>query len=78
VLLLLTYLKMMTPINGCLFTIMVHLYQVTYHPIYPCDIEAYLKMIAHGFRTDIQGVAMQRHNEPGYNRPDVYFIDDWR
>ena len=40
--------------------------------------EAYLKMIAHGFRTDIQGVAMQRHNEPGYNRPDVYFIDDWR
>jgi GNAT superfamily N-acetyltransferase len=40
--------------------------------------EAYRKMIAHGFRTDIQGVAMQRHNEPGYNRPDVYFIDDWR
>jgi GNAT superfamily N-acetyltransferase len=40
--------------------------------------EAYRKMIAHGFRTDIQGVAMQRYNEPGYNRPDVYLIDDWR
>ena len=40
--------------------------------------EAYRKMIAHGFRTDIQGVAMQRYNEPGYNQPDVYLIDDWR
>ena len=26
----------------------------------------------------IQGVVMQRYNEPGYNRPNVYFIDDWR
>jgi GNAT superfamily N-acetyltransferase len=40
--------------------------------------QAYRKMIAHGFHTDIQGVAMQRYNEPGYNRPDVYLIDDWR
>jgi hypothetical protein len=40
--------------------------------------EAYRKMIAHGFRTDIQGIVMQRYNEPGYNRPDVYLIDDWR
>jgi hypothetical protein len=40
--------------------------------------EAYRKMIAHGFRTDIHGVAMQRYNEPGYNQPDVYLIDDWR
>jgi GNAT superfamily N-acetyltransferase len=40
--------------------------------------KAYRKMIEHGFRTDIQGIVMQRYNEPGYNRPDVYFIDDWR
>ena len=40
--------------------------------------EAYRKMITHGFRTDIQGIVMQRYNEPGYNRPDVYLIDDWR
>ncbi len=39
---------------------------------------AYRKMMAHGFRTVIQGVAMQKPNEPGYNRPDVYLIDDWR
>jgi GNAT superfamily N-acetyltransferase len=39
---------------------------------------AYRQMIAHGFRTEIQGVAMHRPNEPGYNRPDVYAIDDWR
>jgi hypothetical protein len=40
--------------------------------------EAYQKMLAHGFRTDLHGVAMQRPNEPGYNRPGVYLIDDWR
>jgi len=40
--------------------------------------EAYRQMMAHGFRTDYQGVAMQRPNEPGYNRPGVYVIDDWR
>jgi hypothetical protein len=40
--------------------------------------KAYRKIIAHGFSTDIQGVVMQRYNEPGYNRPDVYLIDDWR
>lgn len=40
--------------------------------------EAYRQMLARGFRTDLQGVAMQRHNEPGYNRPGVYLIDDWR
>jgi len=40
--------------------------------------EAYRKVIEHGFRTDFQGVAMQRPNEPGYNRPGVYLIDDWR
>ena len=35
-------------------------------------------MLTHGFRTDIQGVAMHRPNEPGYSRPGVYLIDDWR
>jgi GNAT superfamily N-acetyltransferase len=40
--------------------------------------EAYRAMLARGFRTDIQGVAMHRGNEPGYHRPGVYAIDDWR
>ena len=39
---------------------------------------AYLRMIARGFRTDFLGVAMQKPNAPGYNRPGVYVIDDWR
>ncbi|MBI2875773.1 MAG: GNAT family N-acetyltransferase [Candidatus Tectomicrobia bacterium] len=40
--------------------------------------EAYRRMIARGFRTEQQGVVMQRPNEPGYHRPDIYAIDDWR
>ena len=40
--------------------------------------EAYRQMLARGFRTDIQGVVMSKPNEPGYNRPGVYLIDDWR
>lgn len=40
--------------------------------------EAYRRMLARGFRTDIQGVVMSRPNEAGYNRPGVYLIDDWR
>lgn len=39
---------------------------------------AYRIMVARKFRTDIQGVAMHRPNEPGYNREDVYLVDDWR
>jgi GNAT superfamily N-acetyltransferase len=39
---------------------------------------AYERMLARGFHTDIQGVAMHKPNDPGYNRPDVYLIDDWR
>jgi len=39
---------------------------------------AYRAMVERGFRTQMQGVVMQRPNEPGYNRPDVYAIDDWR
>jgi GNAT superfamily N-acetyltransferase len=40
--------------------------------------EAYDRLSARGFRAHMQGVAMQRPNEPGYNRSGVYLIDDWR
>jgi hypothetical protein len=40
--------------------------------------EAYRKMIALGFRNEIQGVVMDRPNEPAYNKPEIYLIDDWR
>ncbi|MDQ3750168.1 MAG: GNAT family N-acetyltransferase [Acidobacteriota bacterium] len=40
--------------------------------------EAYRQLLARGFRTDLQGVAMENPNEAGYNRPDVYLVDDWR
>jgi GNAT superfamily N-acetyltransferase len=41
-------------------------------------IAAYRQMLALGFRSFLQGVAMQRSEDQGYNRPDVYVIDDWR
>jgi predicted N-acetyltransferase YhbS len=40
--------------------------------------EAYRAMLACGFRTDVQGLAMDRPDEAGYNRPGAYVIDDWR
>jgi GNAT superfamily N-acetyltransferase len=40
--------------------------------------EAYRTLLRLGFRTQMQGVAMHSPNEPGYDRPDVYFVDDWR
>jgi len=40
--------------------------------------EAYRALLERKFRTDLQGVAMQRPNEAGYNRPGAYLIDDWR
>jgi GNAT superfamily N-acetyltransferase len=40
--------------------------------------EAYGILLARGFRTQFQGVAMHRPNEPGYNRPGAYILDDWR
>lgn len=40
--------------------------------------EAYRQMLNHGFRTVIQGVAMNSPNEPVYNAPGIYVIDDWR
>jgi N-acetylglutamate synthase-like GNAT family acetyltransferase len=39
---------------------------------------AYRKMIEHHFRTDLQGVAMHKPNEAGYNTENIYLIDDWR
>jgi GNAT superfamily N-acetyltransferase len=40
--------------------------------------EAYEALAARGYRTAIQGVNMHRGNEPGYCRPGIYAIDDWR
>ena len=40
--------------------------------------DAYRIMLNRGFTTFLQGVAMQRDNEAGYNRPDCFVIDDWR
>ena len=40
--------------------------------------EAYRAMLACGFRTDVQGLAMDRPDEAVYNQPGVYIIDDWR
>jgi GNAT superfamily N-acetyltransferase len=40
--------------------------------------EAYRRMVARGFRTEIQGVTMHRPNEAGYSRPGIYLLDDWR
>jgi GNAT superfamily N-acetyltransferase len=40
--------------------------------------EAYRVMLANGFRAVYCGVTMHRPNEPGYCRPDVFLVDDWR
>jgi GNAT superfamily N-acetyltransferase len=39
---------------------------------------AYRRMLHHGYRTNMQGVAMHRDDREIWNRPDVYVIDDWR
>jgi GNAT superfamily N-acetyltransferase len=39
---------------------------------------AYREMLRAGFKTIRQGVAMHRNGDPGYARPDVFLIDDWR
>lgn len=39
---------------------------------------AYRMMLDNGFRSALQGVAMQLHDRPGFNRPDCFVIDDWR
>jgi len=40
--------------------------------------QAFEAMRAAGFRIAILGVCMHRPNEPGYHRPGVYVLDDWR
>ncbi len=40
--------------------------------------DAYRRLLARGYRTGTTGVVMQRPNEAGYYRPDVYVIDDLR
>ena len=39
--------------------------------------EAYKLMLANGYTTNAQGVVMQQP-DAGYNREDVFLIDDWR
>jgi GNAT superfamily N-acetyltransferase len=41
-------------------------------------LDAYREMLQAGFRTTRQGVVMERNGAPGYNRPEVFLIDDWR
>jgi hypothetical protein len=41
--------------------------------------EAFQVMSARGFRTELQGIAMETGAaDSGYNRPGVYILDDWR
>ncbi|HKV56561.1 MAG TPA: GNAT family N-acetyltransferase [Candidatus Binataceae bacterium] len=40
--------------------------------------EAYKVMLRRGYRIEMTGIAMHRENDPGYCRPDVYVLDDWR
>jgi GNAT superfamily N-acetyltransferase len=40
--------------------------------------EAYRLLVDRGYATVLQGVSMHRPNEPGYCRPGLYVIDDWR
>jgi len=40
--------------------------------------EAYLQMVARGFRAEIQVVTMHRPNEAAFSRPGLYVLDDWR
>ena len=39
---------------------------------------AYRKMIALGFRADQVGVAMHNPDAIGYDKKDVFILDDWR
>ncbi len=40
--------------------------------------DAYRRLRSHGYRVTMQGVAMQSPHADGFNRADVYVIDDWR
>ncbi len=39
---------------------------------------AYAQMRTHGYKATTQGVAMHRPHGDGFNRADVYAMDDWR
>ncbi len=41
-------------------------------------IESYKRLLHQGFKTEMHGIAMQRANDEGYNRPGIYLLDDWR
>jgi GNAT superfamily N-acetyltransferase len=41
-------------------------------------LDAYREMLDAGFRTLRQGVVMERNGAPGYNRREVFVVDDWR
>ena len=40
--------------------------------------EAYGILSSRGYRTEVLGVTMHRPNEPGYSRPGLFVLDDWR
>ncbi|HUZ75652.1 MAG TPA: GNAT family N-acetyltransferase [Stellaceae bacterium] len=40
--------------------------------------DAYRTMVELGFRMQIAGVTMHRPHAPGYDRPDVFALEDWR
>lgn len=40
--------------------------------------ECHATLLAAGFGGVIHGIAMHRHDRPGYSRPGVHVIDDWR
>ena len=40
--------------------------------------DAFQRLRARGYRVMTQGVSMQRPHDAGFNRPDVYALDDWR
>jgi GNAT superfamily N-acetyltransferase len=40
--------------------------------------DAYRRLRSRGYRVAMQGVAMQSPHADGFNRADVYVIDDWR
>ena len=43
-----------------------------------CRREAYGQMLERGWRAISYGVVMHRPDQPGYSRPGVYLLDDWR
>jgi len=40
--------------------------------------DAYTRMRVHGYKATTQGIAMHRPHGDGFNRADVYVMDDWR